>query len=373
MKKSLAPLVVIMLSAAWYPKILSAQDKLVALETALGAEIPRFFCIDKNFATGAQPKAEAFAKLAQQGYRSVLSLRTEKEEGFDLAQDRALAEQAGMRYLHVPFVTAAPKNERVVEFIAAVKEKKHFPMFVYCGSANRVAALWMIYRIIEQGWSEEQTLPEALKIGLTRPELKAFVQTYLEEHRRFVEANTLVSTALPNIRVRVNGAFKYVGKIAFKIRDVAKGERFIFVEAKSDSAARLFIAQFENFLPDNAKTYNYNFQNAMQLGGHRFKHNTFAFSNREAQTENPEGEAALTAAFLREKGIVYEDEWMMSRYVAVPDSARRHELILFYVENVSHSGRRLAEFYADEEETAVWKKISKDLAARAKKNFEIMK
>lgn len=370
MKKYFASFVVLLLSA---PAILSAQDKLVALETALQAEIPRFLCIDKNFATGAQPKAEAFAKLAQTGYRSVLSLRAEKEEGFDLAQDRAFAEQAGMRYLHVPFVTAAPTNERVAEFIAAVKEKKHFPMFVYCGSANRVAALWMIYRIMEEGWAEERALAEATKIGLTRPELRAFVQTYLEEHRRYVAANTLVSTALPAIRVRVAAAFKYVGKIEFKIRDVAQGERYIFVEANDKKISRLFIAQFEGFLPSNAMTYNYNFQNALDLNGHRFKQNTFAFSNAEARAENPSGEAALTAAFLLEKGFVLEDELMMSRYVTVPDSARRHELILFYIENAGSTGRRLQEFYRGDEETAIWKTVSKDLTARAFKNFEVLK
>ncbi|MEK7726758.1 MAG: sulfur transferase domain-containing protein, partial [candidate division KSB1 bacterium] len=114
------------------------RENLATLEAALQTEVPRFLCLNENIATGAQPKAEAFAKLAQQGYRAVLSLRVEKEEGFDLSQDRARAEQAGLRYIHIPFATAAPDTQRMAQFFAAVKEKKNFPMLVYCGSANRV-------------------------------------------------------------------------------------------------------------------------------------------------------------------------------------------------------------------------------------------
>lgn len=190
--------------------------------------------------------------------------------------------------------------------------------------------------------------------------------------QRVVQGNTLISTALPNIRIRIDRAFRYVGKIDFKIRDVAQGERYIFVESQDKVITRMFIAQFEGFLSNNAMTYNYSFQNALDLNGHRFKQNTFAYSNKEARTKNPTGEAALTAAFLRENGLALEDELMMSRFVTVPDSERRHELILFYVENASSTGRRLQEFYERDTETEVWKELSKTLTAKSLKNFEIL-
>lgn len=191
--------------------------------------------------------------------------------------------------------------------------------------------------------------------------------------RRTVKDNTIISNALPNIRVRVDRAFAYAGKIDFKIREVVQGERYVFIETQDKRIVRLFIAQFENFLPGNALTYNYSFEDALDWAGHRFKQNTFAFSNEEARSQNPDGEAALTAAFLREKGFVLEDELMASRFVTVPDSARRHELILFYIENVNATGRRLQELYHDGEETVLWKNLSHELALRARKNFEILK
>ncbi|NUO83120.1 hypothetical protein HUU05_23870, partial [candidate division KSB1 bacterium] len=99
------------------------QTKLVKIEEALKPEIPRVLCLNENIATGAQPKNDAFAKLAQSGFRSVLSLRTENE-GVDLKKDRELTEAAGMQYLHIPIVSAAPDTNRIADFINAVDDPK---------------------------------------------------------------------------------------------------------------------------------------------------------------------------------------------------------------------------------------------------------
>ena len=156
------------------------NKKLVQIEDSLRLDIPRILCLNENIATGAQPTAAAFAKLASSGFRSVLSLRTDKEN-VDLKKDRELTEAAGMRYIHIPVVSASPDPKRVDDFITAVNDKKNYPMLIYCGSANRVGAFWMIYRVVANGWTEEKALAEAEKIGLTRPELKAFVQSYLTQ------------------------------------------------------------------------------------------------------------------------------------------------------------------------------------------------
>ncbi len=191
--------------------------------------------------------------------------------------------------------------------------------------------------------------------------------------RRFVKGRVLVSSGLPDIRVKVSKAFRYVGKFDFTIRDVAKGERYVFAETEGRKIKRLFIAQFEAILPASAVTYNYSFKDALTLGGHKFRQNTFAYSNRESRRENPLGEGALTADFLSRKGYTLEDELMMSRFVTVPDAARKHELILFYVENVSGSGHRLQEFYAGDTETPVWQEISRGLTGRSLENFSVSK
>jgi protein tyrosine/serine phosphatase len=56
-------------------------------------------------------------------------------------------------------------------------------MLINCSTANRVGAFMMIYRVLEQGWSEEKALDEALKIGLRGDELKKFAHSYIAQNQ----------------------------------------------------------------------------------------------------------------------------------------------------------------------------------------------
>lgn len=176
----LATLVALLLSSLFLTA--TAQERnLKAIEESLKDDIPRVLCLNEKFATAGQPKAEAFAKLAKQGFRAVLNLRT-AEEGAE--QEREQVEKAGLRYINIPVVTANPKSEQVPEFIKAVKDAANQPMLIHCGGAQRVGAFWMIYRVIDQGWTEEKAMEEATRIGLTRPELIKFAKDYIASQRK---------------------------------------------------------------------------------------------------------------------------------------------------------------------------------------------
>ena len=128
------------------------QESLDKIEQSLKVDVPRILCLSKDFATGGQPSEQAFSKLAAHGFRSVLNLRT-ASEGVDTEKERMLVEQSGMRYLNIPVVSSAPQPEQVKEFLKVVKDKTINPMMIHCASANRVGAFWMIYRVLEEGWS----------------------------------------------------------------------------------------------------------------------------------------------------------------------------------------------------------------------------
>lgn len=192
-----------------------------------------------------------------------------------------------------------------------------------------------------------------------------------EGSRRRVKGNVLVSEALPKIKVAIKGRFKYVGRFSFKIRDVAAGERFVFVDAEKGRVKRMFVAQFEGFLPQIKDFYRYSFANAMKFGLHKFRHGFYAYSNREARRSNPRGEGVLTEDFLKKRGYELENELMMSRFVTVTGKEKKHELILYYLENVSSSVHNLSEFYEDDKPTQVWKHISKNLKERSLRAFKV--
>jgi protein tyrosine phosphatase (PTP) superfamily phosphohydrolase (DUF442 family) len=158
------------------------RARLDQIEQSLKSDVPRVLCLDGSFATGGQPTDQAYAKAAASGFRSVLSLRT-ASEGINLMRERALVEKNNLRYFNVPVVSSAPRPEQADEFIRLVKEKSNHPMLINCSSANRVGAFMMIFRVLEQGWSEDKALEEAIKIGIRGDELKKFARDYIAQRR----------------------------------------------------------------------------------------------------------------------------------------------------------------------------------------------
>jgi hypothetical protein len=59
-----------------------------------------------------------------------------------------------------------------------------YPVYIYCASGNRAAALWMIRRVLRDGWTLEKAEAEAVAAGLTRDEMRNFARGYIERHPR---------------------------------------------------------------------------------------------------------------------------------------------------------------------------------------------
>lgn len=181
-------LVLFVLSALFAATALAAQPqppdraRLDRIQQTLSADVPRVLCLDDSFTTGGQPTAEAYVKAAANGFRAVLSLRT-NSEGVDLVLERARVESNRMRYFNIPVNGAAPRAEQADEFLRIAREKSNHPMLVNCSSANRVGAFMMILRVVDQSWSEEKALDEAVRIGLTSDGLKRFASDYIARHK----------------------------------------------------------------------------------------------------------------------------------------------------------------------------------------------
>jgi uncharacterized protein (TIGR01244 family) len=183
MKKLILAIIVLGLTLSFAFAQQPKGEKLTKIEAALKDEVPKILCVNENFATAGQPKDEAWQKLSAQGFKAVLNLRTDKE-GVDLNKERELIEKAGMRYINVPVTGSDPKPEQAEAFMKVMQDAKNHPLLIHCGSANRVGAFFMIYRVVEQGWAEEKALEEAKQIGLTSPGLTKFAQDYIAAHKK---------------------------------------------------------------------------------------------------------------------------------------------------------------------------------------------
>ena len=139
--------------------------------------------VDATVGCGGAVDPAAMAGLKKEGYVSVINLRLANEEGADVDAGRAAAQSAGLKYIHLPFNAAMPDTKVVDSFLAAVGDKVNQPVFIHCGSANRVGAVWMIKRALKDGWTIDRARAEAEAIGLSSPQLTAFATTYINAHR----------------------------------------------------------------------------------------------------------------------------------------------------------------------------------------------
>ena len=147
------------------------------------SNIYRFLQLNKEYCTGGQPDGSDLAKLQKElGIRAVLNLRRPSE--YDETAEATEAKRLGLRYYLIPVNSRDLKDEQVEEFLKILDDTENRPVFIHCGSANRVGGFWMIRRVLVDGWSVEKAEEEANKIGLTNAVLRKFVHDYLERRRK---------------------------------------------------------------------------------------------------------------------------------------------------------------------------------------------
>jgi uncharacterized protein (TIGR01244 family) len=139
--------------------------------------------VDATVGCGGSVDPAAMAALKKEGYVSVINLRLPGEAGANVDAGRAAAEAAGLKYIHLPFNAAAPDEKVVDSFLGAVANTANQPVFIHCGSANRVGGMWMIKRALQDGWPVDRARTEAEAIGLRDPKLTAFATDYIAKHK----------------------------------------------------------------------------------------------------------------------------------------------------------------------------------------------
>ena len=139
--------------------------------------------VDATVGCGGATDPAAMTGLRKEGYVSVINLRLATEEGANVDAGRAAAQAAGLKYIHLPFNAASPDPKVVDNFLAAVADRSNQPVFIHCGSANRVGGVWMIKRVLQDKWTLDKARVEAEAIGLSNPALLAFATEYINTHK----------------------------------------------------------------------------------------------------------------------------------------------------------------------------------------------
>lgn len=171
---------------------LGTAAAVVAMAVAAGAQVRKaemegitnFSRVDATVGCGGATQPTAMASLRKSGFVSVINLRLASEQGADIDAGRAAAQAAGLKYIHLPFEVANPDPRLVDNFLAAVSDRSNQPVYIHCASANRVGAVWMIKRVLQDGWDVDKAREEAEAIGLSNPRLKTFATEYIAAHKK---------------------------------------------------------------------------------------------------------------------------------------------------------------------------------------------
>jgi len=137
--------------------------------------------VDATVACAGATPPEAMTGLKELGFVSIVNFRTAGERGASVEAGKAAAEAAGLKYFHMPFRTATP--DIAAGFLDIVADVSNQPVYIHCGSANRVGAMWFIKRVKQDGWDHDRAMAEAEAIGLRSQGLKNFATEYVEQNR----------------------------------------------------------------------------------------------------------------------------------------------------------------------------------------------
>lgn len=169
------------------------------------------------------------------------------------------------------------------------------------------------------------------------------------EPERTVRGQTIESNHQPAARLRFARDFTYVGGQRFVLYGVAEAEQHFFVDADSSGTIRsLYWVQFEHYLPSSSGSYTYASRQVVTIGPFDFIADTKVFADYSKTVLNPDSredsDQAYAGRLLRRKGYKPPAAAARTRMFYVPDSTRRAELMVIFVEALTPSdtvGREL--------------------------------
>jgi hypothetical protein len=177
---------------------------------------------------------------------------------------------------------------------------------------------------------------------------------------------------MPALRLEFDKDFKYVGNQSFILYDVANAEQHFFVDAnRQGRVKRFYWVQFEGYLPTNTHAYNYKVNKTVNIGGLDFIADAHPI-NIKTNPSRPDSDGARARAFLESKGYrMAGDDILMQRLVYMVDEAKRNELMIIYLEDLSAMNLVAADFAENGRAAARWNEISAALLERAVKGMKL--
>lgn len=156
----------------------SNEVVLASVEPASCGDVKNMHQIGDLYVAGGVTPSD-YPLLKELGIKSILNIRGEGETpDFDSEQ---LAQAQGIAHVRVPWKGPDQLTADNLDAMRQVLREADRPMLFHCGSANRAAAGWLAYRVLDQGDDLDAALVQAKTIGLRTPEYETIVRAYIAE------------------------------------------------------------------------------------------------------------------------------------------------------------------------------------------------
>lgn len=147
--------------------------------------MPERVQVSDQITVGAQPSEAELKTMADEGTRTVISLRTEGESMQRLSpeEEGEVVRKFGMEYVHLP-VSMEDADAELVDRFREALDRVPKPVFVHCRLGKRAGAFVMMDQAVERGMSGKKTIQRAEEMGFECDEeaLAGFVREYVNAH-----------------------------------------------------------------------------------------------------------------------------------------------------------------------------------------------
>ncbi len=130
-----------------------------------------------------QVTPEDLQQAAQEGFKSVLNLRSPEEEGF-MNDEQQQTEKAGLQYVNIPVKPNDMSDELADQVLQGIDQLPK-PALIHCKSGMRSGAMSLMYVAIQQGMTADEAMAIGKQNGFdcdSSPQMKQFFEHYVSEH-----------------------------------------------------------------------------------------------------------------------------------------------------------------------------------------------
>ena len=173
-----------------------------------------------NLFLAGQPSEADFKILKQRKITRVITLRADSEIEWDEA---AVAKAAGISYLKIPIAGLDAMNDDTFDAVRKqLKLGEKAGTLLHCASANRVGAVWLVYRVLDQGVELEKAVKQAKEVGMRVPIFETKARAYIKKNQN--SQRSLETSVRPGINKRFLDTNlkvdEWVGRFEIESREV---------------------------------------------------------------------------------------------------------------------------------------------------------